>query len=123
MAQTYTIESADDNVPLDPELLRELRDLLRKDEDLNIGVRMKDRPPAPGEQGALAVALEIISAATPPASVLATVLVAWVHARKARITIRRGDVRIEVRAGSARDIERLIMMPEKGTAPKPGAND
>ena len=30
MAETYTIESADDSVPIDPRLLRELRDMLRR---------------------------------------------------------------------------------------------
>lgn len=120
MAQTYTIESADDNVPLDPELLRELRDLLRGEEELDIGVRLKDRPPAAGEQGALPVALEIISTATPLATALATVLVAWVTARKARISIRKGDVSIEVRAGSDKDAERLFAMLERGTGAEPG---
>lgn len=50
MAETYTIESADDGEPIDPRALRELRDLLRRDEDLDIGVRLKDRQPEPGEQ-------------------------------------------------------------------------
>jgi hypothetical protein len=120
MAQTYTIESADDDVPLDPELLRELRDLLRADEDLDIGVRLKDRPPAPGEQGALPVALEIIAAGTPLATALAGVLVAWVNARKVHITMRSGDLTVEVRAGSDKDAERLIAMLERGTGPEPG---
>ena len=39
MAETYTIESADDSAPVDPRLLRELRDMLRTEEDLDIGVR------------------------------------------------------------------------------------
>jgi hypothetical protein len=62
MAETYTIESAEDGVMIDPRYLRELRDLLRADDDLDLGVKLRDRPPAPGEQGAIPVALEIVAA-------------------------------------------------------------
>lgn len=120
MAQTYTLETADESVPIDPELLRELRDLLRGDEDLEIGVRLTDRPPSPGEQGAVPVALEIISAATPLGTALAGVLIAWVNARKVRIKVRRGDVSVELSAGSDKDAERLIAMLESGNGAEPG---
>jgi hypothetical protein len=112
MGQTYTIESADDDVPLDPRLLRELRDLLREDEDLDIGVSVKDRPPAPGEQGALPVALEIVSAATPLGTAFAGVLIAWINSHKVRVKIRRAgdDYSVELRAGNIRDAERLTAM-------------
>jgi hypothetical protein len=108
MAESYTIESADDGVPIDPEFLRELRDMLRKDKDLHLGVRLKDRPPAPGEQGALPVALEIVSAATPLGTAFAGVLMHWVNTRKVRIKVRRGHDSVELRAGNVKDAERLI---------------
>jgi hypothetical protein len=123
MAETFTIESADDDVPIDPRLLRELRDLLRDDEDLDIGVSMKDRPPAPGEQGAIPVALEIVSAATPLGTAFAGVLIAWMNNRNVRIKIRRkGDdysVQLNV-PGNVKDAERLIETLEKGYGVKPG---
>lgn len=108
MTETYTIESADGSVPIDPRLLRELRDLLREDEDLDLGVRLKDRPPAPGEQGAIPVALEIVSAATPMATAFAGVLMHWINTRKVRIKVRRGDDSVELSAGNVNDAERLI---------------
>jgi hypothetical protein len=110
MAKTYTIETADDAAPIDPSLLRELRDLLREDDDLDLGVSLKDRPPAPGEQGALPIALEIVSAATPLATAFAGVLIAWINTHKVRIKVRSGDDSVEVSAGDARDAERLIAM-------------
>jgi hypothetical protein len=108
MTETYTIESANDSVPIDPRLLRELRDLLREDEDLDLGVRLKDRQPAPGEQGAIPVALEIVSAAMPLGTAFAGVLVHWINTRKVRIKVRRGDDSVELSAGNVRDAERLI---------------
>jgi hypothetical protein len=114
MAETYTIESADSGVPIDPRLLRELRDVLREDEDLDVGVSLKDRPPAPGEQGALPVALEIISAATPLGTAFAGVLVAWINTRRVRIKVRRGDESVELSAGSVTDAERLIAKLTRG---------
>jgi len=108
MTETYTIEPANDSVPIDPDLLRELRDLLREDEDLDVGVRLKDRQPAPGEQGALPVALEIISAATPLGTAFAGVLAHWINTRKVRIKVRRGSESVEISAGNVKDAERLI---------------
>lgn len=93
---------------------------MRADEDLDIGVRLKDRPPAAGEQGAVPVALEIISAAAPLATAVAGVLVAWVNARKVRITVRHGDRSLELRAGNDRDAERLIAMLERENGAEPG---
>jgi hypothetical protein len=110
MAETYTIESADDNVPIDPTLLRDLRDLLREDEDLDLGLSLKDRPPAPGEQGALPVALEIISTVTPLGTAFAGVLAHWINTHKVRIKLRRGDESVELRAGNVHEAERLIAM-------------
>jgi len=108
--ETYTIESADESVPIDPGLLRELRDLLRADEDLDLGVSLKDRPPAPGEQGALPVALEIVSAATPLGTAFAGVLIAWMNKHKVRLKVSRGGESVELSTGNVKDAERLIAM-------------
>jgi len=102
------IESADGSEPIDPRALRELRDLLRTDEDLDLGVRLRDRQPAPGEQGAVPVAIEIITAAGPLGTAFATVLVAWLHTRKVRIKVRRGDDSVEISAPNVKDAEQLI---------------
>jgi Effector Associated Constant Component 1 len=121
--ETYTIESADDSVPIDPGLLRELRDLLRADEDLDLGVRLKDRPPAPGEQGALPVALEIVSAATPLGTAFAGVLIAWMNKHKVRLKVCRGDESVQLSTGNVRDAERMIAMlkGEAARSPDDGA--
>jgi hypothetical protein len=117
MAETYTIESADGSISIDPGLLRELRDLLREDEDLDLGVRLKDRPPAPGEQGALPVALEIIATATPLGTAFASVLKYWINKNKLSIKVRRKSdgLSYELSGMNVRDAERLIAKLEGGT--------
>jgi hypothetical protein len=121
MAEFYTIESADDSVPIDPRLLRELRDLLREDEDLDLGVSLKDRPPARGEQGAIPVALEIIATAMPLGAAFAGVLKHWIDKNKVTVKLRRkGDnLTIEVSAANAEDAERLIAKLEKVSGAQP----
>ena len=89
MPETYTVGSAVDGVPIDPRLLRELRDLLRGDEDLDLGVTLKDRPPAPGQQGAVPIALEIVATATPLGTALAGVLKRWIDSRRLSVTAGR----------------------------------
>lgn len=110
MAETYTIESADASVPIDPRLLRELRDLLRDDDDMDIAARLRDRPPAPGEQGAVPDALEIIAIATPLGTAFARVLINWINSRKVSISLRHKDSILQVSSGSAQDAERLMKM-------------
>jgi hypothetical protein len=110
MAESYTIESADDSVPIDPKLLRELRDLLREGDDLDLGVSLKDRPPARGEQGAIPVALEIVVAAIPLGKAFADVLTHWIDKNKVKIKLRRKGETVELEAGSVKDVERLIAL-------------
>jgi hypothetical protein len=125
MAETYTIESADDSVLIGPRLLRELQDLLREDEDLDLGVRLKDRPPAPGEQGALPVALEIVAAATPLSTAFAGVLKHWIDKHKVSIKVRRkgGDFSIELSGVNLSDAERLIAQLQSGSGAEPDDGD
>jgi len=118
MTETYTIESANDSVPIDPRVLRELRDLLREDEDLDLGVRLKDRQPAPGEQGAIPLAVEIITAATPLGRIYADVLKHWIDRHKdVSIKIRRKSdgLSVELSGMNVRDAERLIKTAESGS--------
>lgn len=115
MTETYAIESADDNVPINPRQLRELRDLLREDDDLDdIGVSLRDRPPAPGEQGAIPVALEIITTVTPLGSAFAGVLIVWLKQHRPSIKISRkgDDYSIKLGAGTVEDAKRLIAFME-----------
>jgi hypothetical protein len=125
MAEFYTIESADDSVPIDPRLLRELRDLLREDEDLDLGVSLKDRPPARGEQGAIPVALEIIATAMPLGAAFAGVLKHWIDKNKVTVKLRRkgdNDITIEVSAANVEDAERLIAKLEKVNGAQQGGS-
>jgi hypothetical protein len=121
MAEIYTIESAADDVPIDPKLLRELRDLLREDDDLDVGVRLKDRPPAPGEQGAVAVALEVVAAAGPVSTALAYVLTHWIDACKVPrpIKVRKGGMDIEIGSGNVQEAVRLMTKLEWGSDAEP----
>jgi Effector Associated Constant Component 1 len=124
MAGTYTIESADDGAPIDPKLLRELRDLLRNDEDLDLGVRLKDQPPAPGEQGAIPVAIEVLTAATPLGTAFVGVLMHWIHAHRLSIKVSRkgDDVEVELKGMSVQEAERLLekLGITSGTEPDDG---
>jgi hypothetical protein len=121
MAEFYTIESADDSAPIDPKQLRELRDLLREDEDLDLGVSLKDRSPARGEQGAIPVALEIIATAMPLGAAFAGVLKHWIDKNKVTVKLRRkgDDITIEVSAANVEDAVRLIAKLEKVNGAKP----
>lgn len=124
MARSYTIESADDSVPINPRLLRELRDLLREDEDLDLGVRLKDRPPAPGEQGAIPVALEIVATATPLGTAFAGVLKHWIDKHHGvSIKVRRKDHSFQLSGMNAKDAERLIARLERGDGAVPDDDD
>jgi len=124
MAGTYTIESADEGAPIAPRLLRELRDLLRDEEDLDLGVTIRDRQPEPGEQGSVPVAVEVLTAAAPLGTAFAGVLMAWIHTHKLSIKVsRKSDgLSYQISGGSVRDTERLIAKLEGtgGTEPDDG---
>ena len=124
MTESYTIESADDSVPINPRLLRELRDLLREDEDLDLGVSLKDRPPAHGEQGAIPVALEIIATATPLANAFAGVLKHWIDKHHGvSIKVRRKDRSFQLSGMNVKDAERLLALLEQGGGAVPDDDD
>jgi len=125
MAEFYTIESADVSDPINPRLLRELRGLLRADEALDLGVRLKDRPPAPGEQGAIPVALEIVATATPLGTAFASVLKHWIDKHKLSVRVRRkgDDYSLQLSGVNVQDAERLIAKLERGSGAAPGDGD
>lgn len=116
MAEYFTIEAADEADPIDPALLRDLKDLLRNDDGFDLGVSLKDRPPAPGEQGAIVVALEIIAVVTPLGRSFAGVLKHWVDKHKLSVKVSRegDDYSVQLSGGHSHDVERLIEMLEKG---------
>lgn len=122
---TFTIEAPDGEAPLDPGLLRELRDLLRDDEDLDVGVRLTQRPPGPGEQGAIPVAVEVLALAAPAVGQVARVLREWIVTRRVAVKVTpSGKGRsVEITAGNAKDAERLLaaaLEPDRGTGSSGG---
>lgn len=122
---TFTIEAPDGEAPLDPGLLRELRDLLRDDEDLDVGVRLTQRPPEPGEQGAIPVAVEVLALAAPAVGQVARVLREWIVTRRVAVKVTpSGKGRsVEITAGNAKDAERLLaaaLEPDRGTGSSGG---
>jgi hypothetical protein len=117
MTEYYRIEPADDSALIDPKLLRELRDLLREDDDLDLGVKLTDRQPAPGEQGAIPVALDNIATATPLGTAFAGVLKHWIdkhHGVSIKIRRKGDDTSVQVSGVNAKDAERLIAQLKTG---------
>ena len=111
METAITLGSADDDVPLDPKLLRELRDALRESDDLDLGLKLRDRPPAPGEQGALPVALEVLGLSIPLAKSFTTVLCQWIISRQVTVKVTKADGRsVEVTASDAKRPEKLLSL-------------
>jgi Effector Associated Constant Component 1 len=122
MTESYTIESADDSAPIGLKLLRELRDLLREDDELDLGVKLRDRQPAPGEQGAIPVALEIIATVTPLGTAFAGVLKHWIdkhHGMSIKISRKGDDFSIQLSGATGNDTEWLIaqLKSEAGAQP------
>jgi len=111
METSITLGSADDDVPLDPKLLRELRDALRESDDLDLGLKLKDRPPAPGEQGALPVALEVLGLSIPLAKSFTTVVCQWMISRQVTVKVTKADGQsVEVTASDAKRPEKLLSL-------------
>jgi len=122
MTETYTIEAADGDAAIGPRALRELRDLLRDDEDLDLGVRLKDRPPAPGEQGALPVALEVFGTAASLGTAFARVLSYWIEKHRLSVEVRtsNGGAVIKINAANVADAEKLIALAQQAVREQRG---
>jgi len=119
MTETYTIGAADDGAVISPAVLRELRDLLRDDDDLDLGVRLTDSPPAPGEQGAIPVAVEIVAGAASLGTAFARVLRYWIEKNRLSVEVRNGDTSFTISAANIADAERLFAMVQKAPGAQP----
>ena len=110
MPETIIVESADGDAPLNPRLLREIRDLLREDDDLDLGLRLTNRPPAPGEQGAVPVALEVLGVTSAAARPFAKVFAAWFASRRTTIKLRDRERVLEIDTGDSKpiDVEAMV---------------
>ncbi|MEV6838268.1 hypothetical protein AB0N17_27780 [Streptomyces sp. NPDC051133] len=90
------------------ELARSLAKWLNDDEDLSGSTRLRMVPPAPGEQGGVADAAEVLSAVGPLLDALVGGLAVWVteRARSRRVSFkvtRPDGTRIELSAGTAQE--------------------
>ncbi|MFC5803936.1 effector-associated constant component EACC1 [Streptomyces formicae] len=93
-------------------LTRSLADWLNDDEDLSGSARLRMVPPAPGEQGGLADAAEVIGAVGPVLDALISGAAVWLvqRARSRRVSVRvsRPDgTRIALTAGNPQDAAAL----------------
>lgn len=120
MAPTYTITSADDAAPIPPTALRELRELLTEDDELDLGVRLTDRAPRPGEQGAIPVAVQIVAASAPLGAAFASALKQWIRKHSLSVELSRQDgSRIRISGVNAEQAERLIAGMDKADGAEP----
>lgn len=90
------------------ELARSLAKWLNDDEDLSGSARLRMVPPAPGEQGGVADAAEVLSAAGPMLDALIGGLAVWVtervRSRRVSFKVTRPDgTQIELSAGNAQE--------------------
>ncbi|MCW2871606.1 hypothetical protein [Actinacidiphila oryziradicis] len=113
------------------ELARSLAKWLNDDEDLSGSARLRMVPPAPGEQGGLADAAEVLSAAGPLADALVGGLFVWlverVRSRRVSFKVTRPDgACVELSAGSVEEAAvvqqqlRQFLDPGPGLRPGPG---
>lgn len=128
MTSTFTVTAADGEPPVDPKFLDELEDALRAQREAQLGLDLKDRPPLPGEQGGIPIALEVIASVTtlarPFARAFATALADNVRKhRPAKIKIDLGDGKsVELTASDAEDAAKvesvLTALLERKEAPE-----
>ena len=120
MALTYTITSADGAAPIPPNALRELRALLVEDDELDLGVRLTDRAPRRGEQGAIPVAVQIVAASAPLGAAFAGVLKQWIRKHSLSIKFSREDGSgYQISGVNAEEAERLIADMDKANRAEP----
>jgi hypothetical protein len=123
---TITITAADGEPPLDPAFLWDLEDALREEDDLDLGLELKERPPALGEQGAVPIGLEVVAAVTalaklvvkpfakPFVQTLAEALSDKIRRHGVAVKLVREDGRsIDVSAQNAADVPWLEAAVEK----------
>ncbi|MGP3944661.1 MULTISPECIES: effector-associated constant component EACC1 [Streptomyces] len=103
--------------------LRSLLDWLRRDPAARRGahVELVQAEPAPGQMGVLTDVLQLVTENAWSAASFALALSTWrqtrPHAR--RITVRRGDLTVDLDGGDDEELRRLIDALERPAAPEP----
>ncbi|MFG2224545.1 hypothetical protein [Streptomyces sp. NPDC048644] len=107
------------------DLARSLAEWLNDDEELSGAARLRMVPPAPGEQGGLADAAEVLGVVGPVAEALVSCVGVWLvqRARSRRVSLRvsRPDgTRVELSAGSPEDAAAVEAQLRRFLDPGPG---
>ncbi|MER8157304.1 hypothetical protein [Streptomyces sp. NPDC094472] len=103
--------------------LRSLLDWLRRDPAARRGahVELVHAEPSPGQMGVLTDVLQLVTENAWSAASFALALSTWrqtrPHAR--RITVRRGDLTVDLDGGDDEELRRLIDALERPAAPEP----
>ncbi|MGW3426625.1 effector-associated constant component EACC1 [Streptomyces melanosporofaciens] len=103
--------------------LRSLLDWLRRDPAARRGahVELVQAEPSPGQMGVLTDVLQLVTENAWSAASFALALSTWrqtrPHAR--RITVRRGDLTVDIDGGDDEELRRLIDALERPAAPDP----
>ncbi|MFE2443008.1 hypothetical protein ACH4TQ_00415 [Streptomyces sp. NPDC021218] len=103
--------------------LRSLLDWLRRDPAARRGahVELVQAEPSPGQMGVLTDVLQLVTENAWSAASFALALSTWrqtrPHAR--RITVRRGDLTVDLDGGDDEELRRLIDALERPAAPDP----
>ncbi|MBI0295189.1 hypothetical protein JBE04_12060 [Streptomyces sp. PRKS01-29] len=103
--------------------LRSLHDWLRRDPGARRGARVElvQAEPSPGQMGVLTDVLQLITDNAWSAASFALALSTWrqTRPRGGRITVRRGDLTVDLDGGGDEELRRLIEALEHPAAPEP----
>ncbi len=103
--------------------LRSLLDWLRRDPAARRGahVELVQAQPAPGQMGVLTDVLQLVTENAWSAASFALALSTWRQTRPQarRITVRRGDLTVDIDGGDDEELRRLIDALERPAAPDP----
>ncbi|MGW7595695.1 effector-associated constant component EACC1, partial [Streptomyces rubiginosohelvolus] len=103
--------------------LRSLHDWLRRDPGARRGahVELVQAEPSPGQMGVLTDVLQLVTDNAWSAASFALALSTWRQTRPhgRRITVRRGDLTVDIDSGGDEELRRLIDALERPAAPEP----
>ncbi|MEE4595405.1 hypothetical protein V2J94_26565 [Streptomyces sp. DSM 41524] len=103
--------------------LRSLHDWLRRDPGTRHGaqVTLVRAEPSPGQMGVLTDVLQLITDNAWSAASFALALSTWRQTRPhgRRITVRRGDLTVDIDGGGDAELRRLVDALERPAAPEP----
>ncbi|TMU92801.1 hypothetical protein [Streptomyces sp. DASNCL29] len=103
--------------------LRSLHDWLRRDPGTRHGaqVELVRAEPSPGQMGVLTDVLQLITDNAWSAASFALALSTWRQTRPhgRRITVRRGDLTVDIDGGGDAELRRLVDALERPAAPEP----